>query len=147
MDLTIKNSALLLVVLSATLTACKKNEQPAPEAAAAPQRTASIEAEAAPAAPPPATPAPDAAAQAATPPPADVTDKMPTAPNDSSLTKGAVHEQLTLALHRYFENTSKMPQTFQDLVNAKYIDKMPTPPAGKTFAIDRRHLQVVIVPK
>jgi hypothetical protein len=146
MYLATKKTVLILAVLGFTLTACKKNEATAPEAAPPPPRSASIETEAAPAPPPPSTPAPEAAAEA-TPPPTDVTDKMPTAPNDSSLATGAVHQQLTLALHRYFENNSKMPQTFQDLVTAKYIDKMPTPPPGKTFAIDRRHLQVVVVPK
>ncbi len=141
-----KKAVLMLAIFGAALTACKKNEEPVPEAAPAPKRSASVETEAAPAPPPPGAPAPEAAAEA-TPPPTDITDKLPTAPNDSSLATGAVNEQLTLALHRYFENTSKMPQTFQDLVKAKYIDKMPTPPPGKTFAIDRRHLQVVVVPK
>ena len=74
-----------------------------------------------------------------------VKDSMPSAPNDSGLVKGATQLPLTEALHRYFEAKGQLPQNFQQLVAAKYIDKLPTPPPGKKFAIDRRNLQVVLV--
>jgi hypothetical protein len=105
-------------------------------------------------APQPPTPAPAAEAapvsssqaapettQAAAPAPED---KLPTAPPNSSV-NGPVERPLTEALQRYVEATGKMPADFNALIKANYIKQLPALPPGKHFAIDRRHMQVVIV--
>jgi hypothetical protein len=48
-------------------------------------------------------------------------------------------------LQRYNEANGKMPADFSVLVTQKYLKAMPSPPAGKRFALDRPHMQVVIV--
>lgn len=52
---------------------------------------------------------------------------------------------LTEALQRYNEANGKMPDTFQVLVTDKYLKALPNPPPGKVYAIDRPHMQVVLI--
>lgn len=95
--------------------------------------------------PPTAQPAPAGPAQSAgAPGVVSVTDKIPTAPPNSSKTN-PVDRRLTEALQRYNEAKGKMPDTFQVLVTEKYLKALPTPPAGKRYAIDRPHMQVVVI--
>lgn len=73
-----------------------------------------------------------------------VADRIPTAPPNSSKSH-PVDRALTEALQRYNEANGKMPADFSVLVTQKYLKAMPSPPAGKRFALDRPHMQVVIV--
>jgi len=73
-----------------------------------------------------------------------VADRIPTAPPNSSKSY-PVDRALTEALQRYNEANGKMPADFSVLVTQKYLKAMPSPPAGKRFALDRPHMQVVIV--
>lgn len=73
-----------------------------------------------------------------------IEDTLPTAPPHSSKS-APVDRKLTEALQRFNEATGKMPSSFQALVAAKYLTAMPTPPAGKRYALDRPHMQVVII--
>lgn len=70
-------------------------------------------------------------------------DRLPTAPNDSSL-RLPIHQELTGAIHLYQMDHQKMPPDFDTLVRAKYLKAMPKPPPGKRFAVDRNRMQVVI---
>ncbi len=38
-----------------------------------------------------------------------------------------------------------MPADFETLVKEKYLKKLPQPPSGKRFALDRNRMQVVIL--
>jgi hypothetical protein len=71
-------------------------------------------------------------------------DRLPTAPNDSSL-RLPVHRELTDAVHLYEMDHQKLPLDFETLVKAKYLKAMPQPPPGKRFAFDRNRLQVVVM--
>lgn len=73
-----------------------------------------------------------------------VEDRIPTAPPNSSKSN-PVDLPLTEALQRYNEANGKMPDTFQVLVTDKYLRALPTPPPGKRYAIDRPHMQVVLI--
>ncbi|NBV23116.1 MAG: hypothetical protein EBS05_14510 [Proteobacteria bacterium] len=74
----------------------------------------------------------------------NITDQIPSAPPNSSKTN-PVDRTLTEALQRYNEANGKMPADFSVLVAQKYLKSMPTPPPGKRFALDRPHMQVVII--
>lgn len=95
--------------------------------------------------------APSASVPAVQPPPPTqspglekVEDRLPTAPPDSSKTN-PVDQKLTEALHHYLEANGKLPPDFNALVTAKILKQMPTAPAGKRYAVDRRNLQVVLL--
>jgi hypothetical protein len=136
----------LFVVASVSLVGCRKKEAQVPESPASSDASAvAVETAPSPVSPVPPPPGTPVAEAPPTEPMPDIKDNLPTAANDASLAPGAVHQPLTLALHRYFESRNQMPQNFQQLVAAKFIDKIPTLPPGKKFAIDRRHLQVVVV--
>lgn len=70
-------------------------------------------------------------------------DRLPEAPNDSSL-RLPIHQELTGAVHLYRTDHGKLPPDFETLVKEKYLKTMPKPPPGKRFALDRNRLQVVI---
>jgi hypothetical protein len=71
-------------------------------------------------------------------------DRLPTAPNDSSL-RLPIHQELTGAIHLYQMDHQKMPADFGALVKEKYLKAMPKPPPGKRFGLDRNRMQVVIM--
>ncbi len=73
-----------------------------------------------------------------------IAEKLPTAPANASKTS-PVDKPLTEALHRFFEANNRMPSDFNELVRAKFIPALPTPPAGKRYAIDRANMQVVLM--
>lgn len=73
-----------------------------------------------------------------------IVDRIPTAPPNSSKTN-PVDRTLTEALQRYNEANGKMPMDFSILVTAKYLKALPIPPPGKFFALDRPHMQVVLL--
>ena len=53
--------------------------------------------------------------------------------------------KLTEAIQQYYEANGKYPADWPVLVTGKYIAKIPQPPAGKRYAIDRTHMQVVLL--
>lgn len=73
-----------------------------------------------------------------------IEDRIPTAPPNSSK-NNPVDRTLTEALQRYNEANGKMPMDFSVLVTAKYLKALPTPPPGKIYALDRPHMQVVLL--
>jgi hypothetical protein len=73
-----------------------------------------------------------------------IEDRLPTAPPNSSKTS-PIDRTLTEALQRYNEANGKMPADFSVLVTSKYLKALPTPPAGKFYALDRPHMQVVLL--
>ena len=138
----IRTSILLVALSVAVVSGCRKRSQPAPPPAEPPAI------EAAPATTPASPNARPAAAAPAAPisaPGVDkIEDRLPTAPPNSSKSN-PVDQKLTEALHRYNESTGKMPMDFNVLVAGKYIPAIPTPPAGKRYAIDRINMQVVLI--
>lgn len=139
-------SALLVGLCSAT--ACRRNRTPVSTTPASGESTAALQSAPPPEARPAAAPtpaAPNAPARPTSAPGVDVvTDQIPTAPPNSSKI-APVDRTLTEALQRYNEANGKMPTDFSVLVAQKYLKTLPSPPAGKRFALDRPHMQVVVI--
>lgn len=131
----LRTPILLLILSVAVVSGCRKRSQPAAPPTEPPTT------EPAPATTPAAPPAKPAIS---TPGMDKVEDRLPTAPPGSS-TSNPVDQKLTEALHRYNERTGKMPMDFNVLVAGKYIEAIPTAPPGKRYAIDRMHMQVVLI--
>lgn len=132
-------TSILLLSLSLTMFAgCRKRSQPTPpqpEPSSTEPAPAITPAAPAPSVVPPTPPLPGAE---------KIEDRLPTAPPNSSKSN-PVDQKLTEALHRYNESTGKMPMDFNALVAGKYIPAIPTAPPGKRYAIDRVHMQVVLI--
>lgn len=132
-----------LVLASMLISACRKKPVAPASGPTAPEQSAAQT-------PVPDRPAPSAAKVSAQPPPAGapgverIVDRIPTAPPNSSKTN-PVDRTLTEALQRYNEANGKMPMDFSILVTAKYLKALPIPPPGKFFALDRPHMQVVLL--
>lgn len=136
----------LALLLAVSLTsACRRKpsappppaptEQPATPATPAPARGPTA----------PATALAPAPAQPVSAPGVDrIEDRIPTAPPNSSKSN-PIDRTLTEALQRYNEANGKMPADFNVLVTSKYLKALPTPPAGKYYALDRPHMQVVLL--
>lgn len=52
--------------------------------------------------------------------------------------------ELTQALRKYSVEQRKVPASLSEVAAAGYIQKMPQPPPGKTFAIDQKNVKVVL---
>lgn len=52
---------------------------------------------------------------------------------------------LTIAVRSYVMTQGKAPATLDDLVKAGCIARLPTPPAGKKYAIDAKKAEAVLV--
>ena len=84
---------------------------------------------------PPATPPPGS-------PAAKALNEM-----DQKLASGDVRAQLQVLsqlLQAWVMTRNGFPSEVQEFVQAKMIAKVPAPPAGKRFAIDRQSVQVVL---
>ena len=139
-----KQFTLAALVLAVSLTSACKKKSDAPAPVTAPPEQSAVSAP---------TPAPKAAGATVTPTPTRpvgapgvdrIDDRLPTAPPNSSKSN-PVDRTLTEALQRYNEANGKMPADFSVLVTAKYLKALPTPPAGKRYALDRPHMQVVLI--
>lgn len=53
--------------------------------------------------------------------------------------------ELTMAVRAYYLSQGKQPATLEDLVQARCIYRLPTPPAGKKYALDAKKLEAVLV--
>ena len=57
----------------------------------------------------------------------------------------AVLHDLTQAVRKYSIERKLKPKTFNEVVAAGYVQKLPEPPHGKKFEIDPKTTQVVLV--
>ena len=53
--------------------------------------------------------------------------------------------ELTMAVRAYYLSQGKHPATLDDLVQARCINVLPTPPPGKKYAIDTKKLEAVLL--
>ncbi len=53
--------------------------------------------------------------------------------------------QLTQALRKFSMEHRRVPKSFGEIVAAGYVSGLPQPPRGKQFAVDVKHVQVVLV--
>lgn len=130
-----KFSGLVAAVLF-TLSGCRRETTPPPPLlppAAAPPKVE-----------PAAAPAPTTAISTPAPAEQPIRDRLPAAPDDSSL-RFPVQKELTSAVHLYQMDHQQLPVDFTVLVKEKYLKAMPAPPPGKRFGLDRRRLQVVVM--
>lgn len=56
----------------------------------------------------------------------------------------AVLAELTHGLRTYSVEKRKVPTSLNEVVAAGYIKNLPSPPAGKSFAIDSKNLRVIL---
>ena len=52
--------------------------------------------------------------------------------------------QLTQALRKFSMEQRRVPKSFSEVVAAGYVQGMPPAPPGKQFAIDPKHLEVIV---
>jgi len=133
---------LLCLAFSAALSACGKKETP-PSTAPAPQSGGGVSVEAlassAAPAPPPGAAAPNEAPGA--------TAAADGATANMSPEQEASLAEITQAIQTWMQVNSDYPKDFKQLVDAKLIKKLPTPPPGKRLAIDRKTIRVIYVDK
>ena len=53
--------------------------------------------------------------------------------------------ELSMAVRAYYLSQGKHPATLDDLVQARCIYRLPTPPPGKKYALDAKKLEAVLV--
>lgn len=66
------------------------------------------------------------------PPPVDVNAKEPTL------------AEMNEAIQVWFTSRGRPPENLEDLAKAHFISKVPTPPAGRQYVIDKEKLRVVL---
>lgn len=67
---------------------------------------------------------------------------------DKKLASGNPQLQLQVLdelLQAWVMSQNSVPKDLEELVRAKMLSKLPTPPPGKRFAIDQKAAQVVLV--
>ena len=88
---------------------------------------------------------PDSAAgsrQTSTPQISDAVEPV-VVPPDANLETALA--QLTQALRKFSMEHRRVPKSFSEIVAAGYVSGLPQPPRGKQFAVDVKHVQVVLV--
>jgi hypothetical protein len=94
-----------------------------------------------------ATPTPEAATATDTnTPPAAVTEgstAVRPSPNDDQAQLAAVLAELTQVVRKYSVEQRQVPKSFDELVAAGYLARVPQAPTGKHFAINK-NLQVYL---
>ncbi len=73
--------------------------------------------------------------------PAAPANAQPAAPADPQKDTA----ELTMAVRAYYLSQGKHPATLDDLVQARCIYRLPTPPPGKKYALDTKKLEAVLV--
>ena len=53
-------------------------------------------------------------------------------------------EELNSALEVWFTAKGGSPKNFEELVQAGYLPKVPTPPPGRTYVIDAPNIRVIV---
>jgi hypothetical protein len=109
--------------------------------------------------PPPAS-APGGSVDALLAKPADAAPAAPEAPTTASApgespdaqagapqVAEASVQQLTEAVRVWLQVYPDYPKDLKELVDKKLIPKLPAPPPGKKFAIDRKSISVILVDK
>lgn len=76
------------------------------------------------------------------------TPAPPPAPDpaaDSSATiKEPTPDELNQAVQAWFTSRGQAPASLEDLAKARFISKVPTPPPGRQYVIDKENLRVVV---
>lgn len=58
-----------------------------------------------------------------------------------------IQTKVTAAMHAFREANNRWPKDFSELVTAKLLKQVPTPPAGQKFLFDSKSRQVLVVPE
>jgi hypothetical protein len=58
-----------------------------------------------------------------------------------------IQTKVTAAMHAFHEANNRWPKDFSELVTAKLLKQVPTPPAGQKFLFDSKSRQVLVVPE
>jgi hypothetical protein len=136
------SKALFILALAAVaISGCKKNE-PAAEAPPAEKKSGGVSiAEAAPEGQPAPTPTTTAPAETPAAPPAEADPgSVSPEPMDVNISR------LQSVVDSYYAENKRVP-TFEILLAGKYLNGLPTPPAGKKYVIDAKSITVKSVNK
>ncbi|MEQ2009822.1 MAG: hypothetical protein ABMA26_23810 [Limisphaerales bacterium] len=74
---------------------------------------------------------------AAPPPPAPAFDP-------SAATKEPTLDELNQAVQAWFTSRGQAPASLEELAKARFISRVPTPPPGRQYVIDKENLRVVV---
>lgn len=69
----------------------------------------------------------------------------PAAPPPAKVLKEPTLAELNAALEGFVTARGQLPATLEDLVKIGFVAKVPTPPPGQQFVIDRQNYRVVLV--
>jgi len=121
-----------LIIFIALLAGCGKNETP-PSAEPPPAKPAiSVE---------PAAEAPPAIAEATAPKEAEPKEQTePVSPMAYSDAAG-----LSLKVSEFYDKNGRVPKDLNELVTAKMLLRLPTPPPGMRYVIDAKNRSVLLV--
>ena len=72
----------------------------------------------------------------------DARQYLPNAPEGAM-----IHMPLTAAATQYSGESGRFPASLEELVRAGIIEKVPEPPVGMRFFLDRNSMQVLVLPR
>jgi PBP1b-binding outer membrane lipoprotein LpoB len=116
------------VVTTLLLAGCSRQTATQTTAAPTPARSVSID-----------------AADAAPPPPPAATAAAPVETSENEPTGQISLEQLNKAMKEYIVISPTPPDDLAELYRAKLIPKIPIPPPGKVYVVDKKKAQVALV--
>lgn len=61
-----------------------------------------------------------------------------------SIAKEPTLNELNDAVQAWFTSRGQAPASFEELAKAKFISKVPTPPPGRQYVIDKENLRVLL---
>ena len=67
----------------------------------------------------------------------------PPAPPAASVKEPTI-EELNEAVQAWFTSRGRPPESFEQMAQARFLPKVPTPPPGRQYVIDREKLRVVL---
>jgi hypothetical protein len=110
---------------------CHREPSPAPSAAPTAARSVSV----------------DVASESAPPPPAPAGAAAPVEATTDEPTGSVSLEQLNKAMKDYIVISPTPPDDLAELYRAKLIPRIPVPPPGKVYVVDKKKAQVTLVNK
>lgn len=68
----------------------------------------------------------------------------PTPPEAATAAKEPTLNELNEAVQAWFTSRGQAPTSLEELAKARFISKVPTPPPGRQYVIDKENLRVVL---
>lgn len=68
----------------------------------------------------------------------------PAAETTAADAKEPTLEELNLSVQAWFTSRGRAPESLEEMAKARFLSKVPTPPAGRQYVIDKEKLRVVL---